>query len=101
MVGDGLQSARVQKSVKRKLSRTHVRVSARLRVDKGRLRNQEGARSARTLAVVFDSRLLVYVLCVGAEAGQGRHGEALLELEAADLDRLEEDGGGGGGRHRG
>lgn len=73
----------------------NVRVSSSDGVDERRLGDQQGAGFRRALAVVFDGEVLVDVVLVGAETGQGSHSETVLELHASDTDRLEEGGAGG------
>ena len=73
----------------------NVRVSSSDGVDERRLGDQQGAGFRRALAVVFDGEVLVDVVLVGAETGQGSHSETVLELHASDADRLEEGGAGG------
>lgn len=60
------------------------------RSNKRSFRNEKCARDGGTLRVVFSDKRKGDMKVVGAEAGEGRHDNAVLELDIADAEGLEE-----------
>lgn len=72
----------------------YVGVSAGERIDERGFGDKQSPGLRSALAVVFDGKVLVNVVLVGAETSQGSHCETVLEVQTSDADRLEEGGGG-------
>jgi hypothetical protein len=68
-------------------------ITASLLRDEGRLSNEERARLAGALRVVFDSKRLLNKVFIRAESCEGSEYNAMLQVQVSDFYRLEKFGG--------